>query len=103
MGSRMGRCRITDGLMLQSKHPPLCCKETRNGMRAGDGRMAYLEVENATKVYGERVRALDGVSVSIGQDEFFTLLGPSGCGKTTLLRAIAGFLDLTGGHIRLAG
>ena len=65
--------------------------------------MAYLEVDNATKVYGERVRALDGVSVSIGQDEFFTLLGPSGCGKTTLLRAIAGFLDLTDGHIRLAG
>ncbi|MET0427938.1 MAG: ABC transporter ATP-binding protein [Microvirga sp.] len=65
--------------------------------------MAYLEVDNATKVYGERVRALDGVSVSIGRDEFFTLLGPSGCGKTTLLRAIAGFLDLTDGHIRLAG
>jgi ABC-type Fe3+/spermidine/putrescine transport system ATPase subunit len=65
--------------------------------------MAYLEVENATKVYSERVRALDGVSLSVEKDEFFTLLGPSGCGKTTLLRSIAGFSDLTEGRINLAG
>ena len=37
------------------------------------------------------VRALDEVSVTIRENEFFTLLGPSGCGKTTLLRLIAGF------------
>src|SRR5690242_11623750 len=37
------------------------------------------------------VKALDGVSLTVREDEFFTLLGPSGCGKTTLLRLIAGF------------
>ena len=40
--------------------------------------------------YGE-VRALDDVSLDIGDNEFFALLGPSGCGKTTLLRSLAGF------------
>ena len=65
--------------------------------------MAYLTVDNASKVFGGNVRALDGVSFSVGQNEFFTLLGPSGCGKTTLLRSIAGFADLTGGSISLAG
>jgi iron(III) transport system ATP-binding protein len=65
--------------------------------------MSYLTVENATKIFGEKVRALDGVSFAVERDEFFTLLGPSGCGKTTLLRSIAGFADLTAGSIALAG
>ena len=49
------------------------------------------------------VRALDGVSLDIADNEFFTLLGPSGCGKTTLLRLIAGFELLTSGEIFLYG
>ncbi len=49
------------------------------------------------------MRALDGVSVTIKQNEFFTLLGPSGCGKTTLLRMIAGFEFPTSGAILLDG
>jgi iron(III) transport system ATP-binding protein len=65
--------------------------------------MTYLTVDNATKIYSEKVRALDGVSIAVERDEFFTLLGPSGCGKTTLLRSIAGFSDLTEGSIALAG
>ena len=43
------------------------------------------------------------VSVSIRENEFFTLLGPSGCGKTTLLRLIAGFDFPTDGEILLYG
>ena len=63
-----------------------------------------IETENVTKVYGtgpERVVALDSVSISIRENEFFTLLGPSGCGKTTLLRLIAGFEHPTSGRILL--
>ncbi len=37
-------------------------------------------------------RVIDGLSLTIGDGSFFTLLGPSGCGKTTLLRTLAGFL-----------
>lgn len=48
-------------------------------------------------------QALDGVSLDIGQGEFFSLLGPSGCGKTTLLNIIAGFLAADRGRILLGG
>jgi iron(III) transport system ATP-binding protein len=39
------------------------------------------------------VEAMAGVTLTIREGEFFTLLGPSGCGKTTTLRIIAGFYD----------
>jgi spermidine/putrescine transport system ATP-binding protein len=67
---------------------------------------AAVEARSVTKVFGsgaDAVRALDGVSVTIRENEFFTLLGPSGCGKTTLLRLIAGFELPTSGEILLEG
>ena len=64
--------------------------------------MAYLEIKRATKSFGN-FTALGGVDVAVERGEFFTLLGPSGCGKTTLLRAIAGFNDLTSGEITIDG
>jgi spermidine/putrescine transport system ATP-binding protein len=65
-----------------------------------------VEARAVTKLFGagpEAVRALDNVSVTIRENEFFTLLGPSGCGKTTLLRLIAGFELPTAGDILLHG
>ena len=65
-----------------------------------------IEAKGVTKQFGagqDAVKALDNVSVSIRQNEFFTLLGPSGCGKTTLLRLIAGFDFPTEGEILLYG
>ncbi len=66
-----------------------------------------VDVRAVTKVFGaltdQSVTALDQVSVSINQNEFFTLLGPSGCGKTTLLRLVAGFERPTEGAILLDG
>ncbi|MFI5012343.1 MAG: ABC transporter ATP-binding protein [Hyphomicrobiales bacterium] len=52
---------------------------------------------------GGSVVALDGVSLTIRSNEFFTLLGPSGCGKTTLLRLIAGFETQDRGSILVHG
>ncbi len=65
--------------------------------------MSYLTISDAVKQFGPTFTALDAVSVAVERGEFFTLLGPSGCGKTTLLRAIAGFNDLTSGSITLEG
>jgi spermidine/putrescine transport system ATP-binding protein len=65
-----------------------------------------IQIENISMVFGDArdpVRALDGVSLEIKANEFFTLLGPSGCGKTTLLRLIAGFEQPTSGNIKLEG
>lgn len=70
------------------------------------GRTA-IEAKGVTKLFQgagqDAVKALDHVSVSIRENEFFTLLGPSGCGKTTLLRLIAGFDFPTAGEILLYG
>jgi multiple sugar transport system ATP-binding protein len=51
--------------------------------------MASLRLENVTKRFGS-VTALNGVSLEIGDGEFFAVLGPPGAGKTTLLRTIVG-------------
>ncbi|WP_019294918.1 MULTISPECIES: ABC transporter ATP-binding protein [unclassified Leisingera] len=61
-----------------------------------------IDVRNAVKRYGD-FTALKRISLTIKDNEFFTLLGPSGCGKTTLLRMIAGFEDVTEGEILLYG
>ena len=70
-------------------------------------RRGAIEAKNVSKVFQgaaqDRVTALDNVSVTIRENEFFTLLGPSGCGKTTLLRLIAGFDFPTEGEILLYG
>lgn len=61
-----------------------------------------ITLSGVQKYYGD-YHALRGISAEIGQGEFFSLLGPSGCGKTTLLRAIAGFEDISDGQILLGG
>jgi putative spermidine/putrescine transport system ATP-binding protein len=62
--------------------------------------MTAVRMEHATKRYGT-VAAVDDLSLTVEDGEFLVLLGPSGCGKTTTLRMVAGFIDVTGGTIRL--
>ena len=61
-----------------------------------------IELENVSICYGptEVVRPM---SLKIETGEFFSLLGPSGCGKTTILRAIAGFVQVASGKITIGG
>jgi ABC-type Fe3+/spermidine/putrescine transport system ATPase subunit len=59
-----------------------------------------LDVRNASKQYGPSV-VIDNLSIAIREGEFVTLLGPSGCGKTTLLRSVAGFVELDSGTIHI--
>lgn len=65
--------------------------------------MTYaVEFNDVSRLYGD-VRAVDGVTISIRDGEFFSMLGPSGSGKTTCLRLIAGFEQLSGGAIKIFG
>ena len=61
-----------------------------------------VELIDVSKLYGD-VHAVDRVSLTIKEGEFFSLLGPSGSGKTTCLRLIAGFEQPTSGSIRIQG
>jgi len=69
--------------------------------------MAQIVIEGVSHLYrppsGRQVRALDEVSLEVGNREFVALLGPSGCGKSTLLYLIGGFLPTETGRILIDG
>jgi spermidine/putrescine ABC transporter ATP-binding subunit len=64
--------------------------------------MSRVDIQHVTKRYGS-FAALDDVSITFNDGEFFGLLGPSGSGKTTLLRSIAGFITPDEGTISFDG
>jgi len=61
-----------------------------------------IEVENLVKHYAN-VKAVDGVSFSVGEGEIFGLLGPNGAGKTTTIRTIMDIIKPDSGTVRLMG
>jgi putative spermidine/putrescine transport system ATP-binding protein len=64
--------------------------------------VAAVEFSGVSRHYGQ-VRAVDDVTISVAEGEFFSMLGPSGSGKTTCLRLIAGFEQPTKGSIKIFG
>ena len=65
-----------------------------------------IEIKEVHKVYrdgGLEVNALNGVDLSIAENEFVCIVGPSGCGKTTLLNIIAGLETFELGSVRMNG
>jgi len=64
--------------------------------------MSALEVRDARKSFGA-TRALDGMTLALGEGQMLGLLGPNGAGKTTLIRTIAGRVRLDGGSVALFG
>ena len=64
--------------------------------------MSALEVDDVTFGYGGRP-AVESVSVSVAEGEFFGLVGPNGSGKTTLLKLLLGILRPDSGRIAVFG
>lgn len=62
--------------------------------------MAGVRAENITKQY-DNFTAVNNVSVTFEEGQLTVLVGPSGCGKTTLLRMVAGLVDITAGTMRI--
>ncbi|MFC1823223.1 ABC transporter ATP-binding protein [Thermodesulfobacteriota bacterium] len=68
--------------------------------------MNIVECTNVQKSYQQgqvKVRALNGVDLSVEQGGFMALAGPSGSGKTTMLNLIGGLDQADSGHITLEG
>ena len=71
--------------------------------------MSIVEIENLTKDYDvgfwrkRKVRALDGLSLSVEQGEIFGFLGANGAGKTTTLKLLMRLIFPTAGNARILG
>lgn len=61
-----------------------------------------LSIENLSVSYGG-LKALDQVSVSVGESQFVAIVGPNGAGKTTLFKAISGTVPIESGRISFNG
>ena len=78
-----------------------------------NAQIPVLEVRDLIKHYSvggsffgrgrKQLRAVDGVSFSIGQGETLGLVGESGCGKSTVGKAVLRLVEPTSGHVSLEG
>jgi len=62
-----------------------------------------IQAEGLVKTFGGRVRALDGLTLTVQPGSIYGLLGPNGAGKTTLIRILATLLPPDAGTARVAG
>ncbi len=79
-------------------------RRPHSGSTAKDGDKISLRdvvVEFATR--DMRVRAVDGIDISVPVESFTALVGPSGCGKSTVLNMVAGLLKPTEGSVTYDG
>ena len=81
--------------------------DVQTGVSAqAQGKAPIIEVRNAAKrfaVNGQSLTVFDGISCSIPQGAFLSIVGPSGCGKSTLLKLISGLEAPSGGEILFNG
>ncbi|MGP4071765.1 ABC transporter ATP-binding protein [Piscibacillus sp. B03] len=64
--------------------------------------MKHLEIQNVSQSFGD-IHVLDGISLSVSEGEFVSVLGPSGSGKSTLFGIIGGLINPNFGDILLNG
>ncbi|TGQ80387.1 ABC transporter ATP-binding protein [Mesorhizobium sp. M8A.F.Ca.ET.207.01.1.1] len=83
-------------------HPRPVLAGAAGASAAAEADSPAVEFRDIDIAYGKFVAVRD-FSLSIRKGSFVTLLGPSGCGKTTILRSIAGLVDISGGQIMIDG
>src|SRR5262245_19931348 len=70
-------------------------------MPAGSPKVVVSDVSVTFVSQGQRVQALDRISLQVAAGEFLCIVGPSGSGKSTLLRVLAGLLRQSAGEVRI--
>ncbi|MEE8140842.1 MAG: phosphonate ABC transporter ATP-binding protein [Alphaproteobacteria bacterium] len=71
--------------------------------RAADTQTPMIHVNGLTKVYGQDVRAISDINLTINKGEYTVLFGPSGVGKSTLLRCLNFLVEPTAGDVVIDG
>jgi ABC-2 type transport system ATP-binding protein len=62
-----------------------------------------IEIQNVSKTYNGKIKAVDDLSVDVPDGEIVGFLGPNGAGKTTTLKLVMGVLRPDSGRIRING
>jgi len=62
-----------------------------------------IKLKDIAKIYNDSTHALNGLTVTINEGDWTTIMGPSGCGKTTLLNIIGCLDSLTNGSLSING
>jgi len=62
-----------------------------------------LQITNLSKTYGNGFTALNGISLSVEQGDFFALLGANGAGKSTMIGIISSLVNKTAGEVKIHG
>ncbi len=75
---------------------------TYNREKVSPSHSSAITVESVVKRYGA-VRAVDGLSFTVGVGEVFALLGPNGAGKTTTVEILEGYRSPDAGSVRVLG
>jgi ABC-2 type transport system ATP-binding protein len=63
--------------------------------------MTALAINDLTKIYPNKLTALNNVSLNVRQGDFFALLGPNGAGKSTAIGIICGLVNKTSGTVKV--
>ena len=63
--------------------------------------MTALVINDLTKIYPNKLTALNSVSLNVRQGDFFALLGPNGAGKSTAIGIICGLVNKTSGTVKV--
>ena len=62
-----------------------------------------IEIQDLVKVYRGGIRAVEGVSFAVEEQEIFGFLGPNGAGKSTTIKCVIGLLRPTSGRVLVGG
>lgn len=87
--------------------PPSMRSLTQPAMNSSVADDNFLVIENIVKAFpkpdGSQFVVLKGIDLTVGPQEYVSVIGHSGCGKSTLLRIVAGLEKATSGSVTLEG
>jgi NitT/TauT family transport system ATP-binding protein len=104
MGYRVAALTAPNGITQLPGRESKNLLQTRRTMTAEPSTAPVIVAANASKLFLDgAVTAFRQLDFEVRDRETLCIVGPSGCGKTTLLRCIAGLIDVSGGKLLLGG